>query len=149
MKPSFTFLFLISGTGDHSLMLMRSILTRSSFSFISLAPSIGNYELIISQTIVLLPIKLLSLDGYTGTTSRSCGDGSTDPSSNSKCTRANKAEWRVEVPSLPRGLAMRRIINAAVADITKRLVALKIVREKMQPNIQGSPYMTTITWWRA
>ena len=40
---------------------------------------------------------------------------------------------------------MRRIINAAVADITKRLVPLKIVREKMQPNIQGSPYMTTIT----
>ena len=81
---------------------------RSIFGFISLAPSMGRrvviYELILSQTIVLLPINLLSLDGLrTSTTPRSCGDGSTDPCSNSKCTRADEAEQRVEALSLSKG----------------------------------------------
>ena len=65
---------------------------RSSFGFISLAPSVGNDELILSQTIVLLQIKLLTLNGYTGTTFKPYGNGSINSSSNSKCTRANEAE---------------------------------------------------------
>ena len=40
---------------------------------------------------------------------------------------------------------MHRITDIAVADMTRRLVALKTVREKMQPNTQGSLFMTTIT----
>ena len=103
-KPPLLPFFLTTGIRNRPSTLTRSILTRSLSSFISLAPSVGNDWLIFSQTIVLLPTKLLSLDGlYTGTTPRSCGDGSIDPSFNSKCIRANEAKWKVEALSPSRG----------------------------------------------
>ena len=53
---------------------------------------------------MLLPIKLLSLDGHhTSTTPRSCGDGSIDLGSDNKCTRANEAERELKHRAHPEG----------------------------------------------
>jgi len=61
-------------------------------------------ELILTRTIVLLPIKFMSLNGQrSSNTSRSCGDGPTNPSLDGKYVITNEAKWRVEASSSPRG----------------------------------------------
>ena len=64
------------------LVAMRSILTKSHLSLISLALSVG----INRKVIVSLPTKLLKTNGIRyNSTPRSDSNGSTDPSSNHKC----------------------------------------------------------------
>ena len=99
------FLVLTTGLGGRPLALMRNILTRYIFSFISLSPFVGRgNELILSQAIVLLLIKFLSQDGQrSSNASRSYGDGSTDPSLDSECARADETKRRAEATSSTRG----------------------------------------------